>query len=175
MAIPLRNADPGQALQPWRTFFVTTRTHAGRRLFQVDRNAELLVDVLRSCLRAHRFQILDFVVMPDHIHLLLSVDGSLSVEKAVQYIKGGFSFRVKKELGYTGEVWQRGFSEERVEDGESLVRYRNYIAQNPVECGLVESAKLFPWTFESLKRKKAAGAEARKFSGASNGTAEAVP
>jgi putative transposase len=175
MAIPLRNADPGQALQPSRTFFVTTRTHAGRRLFQVDRYAELLIDVLRSGLRARRFQILDFVLMPDHIHLLIAVDSSLSIEKAVQFIKGGFSFRVKRELGYMGEVWQRGFSEARVEDGESLMRHRQYIAQNPVRAGLVESAESFPWTFEALRKRKAAGAKAQEFLEPSDGTAEAVP
>jgi putative transposase len=174
MAIPDRNANSGIVLQPRRTFFVTTRTQGSRRLFQVDRNAELLVDVLRSCMRARRFQVLDFVVMPDHVHLLMTVDGSVSIEKAMQFVKGGFSYRLKKELGHEGEVWQRGFSEVRVNDEESLQRHRAYIAQNPVRAGFVKSAELFPWSFESLKRRKGAGAEARSFK-ALNGTTEVVP
>jgi putative transposase len=174
MGIPVRNADPETVLQPRRTFFVTTRTHAGRRLFQVDRYAELLIDVLRSCVRAGRFQIDDFVVMPDHVHLLIAVDGSLSIEKAMQFIKGGFSYRVRKELEYAGEVWQRGFSEVRVEDKESLTRHRRYIAQNPVRAGLVESAELFPWTFEAMRRKKAQGLKPENFS-RDFGTTEVVP
>ncbi|MGA7887682.1 MAG: transposase [Acidobacteriaceae bacterium] len=136
MAVPTRNSEANAVLESRRAFFVTTRTWSGRRIFQVDRNAELLVDVLRSC--ARRFPIHDFVVMPDHVHLLLSVDGDLSIEKAVQYIKGGFSYRVRKELGYAGEVWQRGFSEVRVNDDESFRKHREYIAQNPVRAGLAE-------------------------------------
>jgi hypothetical protein len=38
------------------------------------------------------------------------------IEKAMQLIKGGFSYRLRKDFGYLGEVWQRGFSETRVED-----------------------------------------------------------
>jgi putative transposase len=38
----------------------------------------------------------------------------------MQFIKGGFSFRVRKEFGYLGEVWQRGFSEVRIDDRQSL-------------------------------------------------------
>jgi len=67
--------------------------------------------------------------MPDHVHLLVSVDGDVSIEKAMQFIKGGFSYRVKKELGYPGEVWQRGFSEVRVEGEKSFEQHRQYIAQ----------------------------------------------
>jgi putative transposase len=169
MAIPDRNSEADAVAQSRRTFFVTTRTYAGRRVFQVDRNAELFVDVLRSC--ARRFEIHDFVVMPDHVHLLVSVDGELSIEKAVQFIKGGFSYRVKKELGYVGEVWQRGFSEVRVDDQESFRRHREYIAQNPVRAGL---ANPYPWCFETLRKRKAQGLKPGSL-GAGDGTTEVVP
>lgn len=163
MTIPKRNADAQNIERISRTFFLTTKTYCGRRLFQVDRNAQLLVDVLRSCVAARRFKILDFVIMPDHLHVLLTVEGDVSVEKAMQFIKGGFSYRLKRELGYPGEVWQHGFSEVRVYDNESLTRYRQYIAQNPVRKGLAESAELFAWCFESLRKQKLAGAKAPIF------------
>jgi putative transposase len=127
----------------------------GRRLLQSDRFAGLLVDVLRSCVAAGRFQVLDFVVMPDHVHLLVSVDSDVS--KAMQFIKGGFSYRVKKEFGYPGEVWQRGFSEVRVEGEKNFEQHRQYIAQNPVRAGLVRPGEAFAWCFETLKKRKAQG------------------
>ena len=172
MGIPGRNSEARAALQSRRIFFATTRTWSGRRIFQVDRNAELLIDVLRSC--ARRFEIHDFVVMPDHVHLLLTVDGDLSIEKAVQLIKGGFSYRIRKELGYAGEVWQRGFSEVRVNDEENFRKHREYIAQNPVRAGLVESAEMFPWCFEALRKRKAQGLKPASF-GTGDGTTEVVP
>ena len=43
----------------------------GRRLLQSERNAELLIDVLRSLVAERRFELHDFVIMPDHVHLLV--------------------------------------------------------------------------------------------------------
>lgn len=147
-------------LESRRTFFVTTKTSMGRSLFQVERHAQLLVEVLRSCVGAGRFEVHDFVVMPDHVHLLITVGEGVTIERAMQWIKGGFSYRIKREAGYLGEVWQKGFSEVRVNDRTSYLRHREYIAQNPVRAGLVNAAETFAWCYESLRRKKAAAAEA---------------
>ncbi len=114
MAKPNRNASPADIVKPDRTFFATTKTSMGRRLLQTERNAGLLIDVLRSLVAERAFQLHDFVIMPDHMHLLLTVNEGMTIEKAMQLIKGGFSYRLSHELGYKGEVWQRGFSEVRV-------------------------------------------------------------
>jgi putative transposase len=143
-------------------------------LLQSDRSAALLVDVLRTCVAADRFRVLDFVVMPDHVHLLIGVGPGISIEKAMQFIKGGFSYRLKKELGYAGEVWQRGFSEVRVEGEESLRQHREYIARNPMRAGLVQDGEEFAWCFETLKKRKAAGAKATVLR-SDNGTTEVMP
>ena len=71
----------------------------GRALRQSERNATPVIDVLRSCLKARKFQAHDFVVMPDHLHLLITVRREMTIEKALQPIKGAFSFRLRKELG----------------------------------------------------------------------------
>ncbi len=133
-----------------------------RSLLQSERNATLFIDVLRSYVAAGKFQIHDFVVMPNHVHLLMTVSEGMAIEKAVQFIKGGFSYRLKKESGYSGEVWRRGFSDLRIEDRESFLRYRDYIAQNPVKKGLARSPGDFPHCFTYLAKRKAAGAKARQ-------------
>jgi putative transposase len=120
MAKPIRNANPESRRGISRTFFVTSKTIEGRNLLQSERMATLFIDVLRSYTAARKFVVHDFVVMPDHVHLLLTVDESMSIEKAMQFIKGGFSYRAKKELGYQGELWQRGFSEVRISDRSQL-------------------------------------------------------
>ena len=92
----------------------------GRRLLQTERNAGLLIEVLRSLVAERAFELHDFVIMPDHVHLLLTVHEAMTVEKAMQLIKGRFSFRLKKEFGVQGEVWQRGFSEVQVMNRENF-------------------------------------------------------
>jgi putative transposase len=98
MTKPVRNATPESTLSSSRIFFATTKTSMGRRLLQSERNAMLLIDVLRSYVAARKFILHDFVVMPDHLHLLMTVPGDMTIEKAMQLIKGKFSYRLKHEL-----------------------------------------------------------------------------
>jgi putative transposase len=160
MSKPARNSRPDGIVTSDRTFFATTKTIQGARLLQSDRNAMLLVEVLRSYMTAGKFRIHDFVIMPNHLHVLLTVGREMTIEKAMQLIKGGFSYRLKKEFDYLGEVWQRGFSEVRILDQEGLSRCREYIANKPVKEGLAAACDEFPYCFTYLARQKAAGAEA---------------
>jgi len=136
--------------------------------------AELFIDVLRSTMRTKEIVIHDFVVMPNHVHILMSVPGEMSLEKAMQLIKGGFSFRANKELGFPGEIWQRGYSDVRVVDERSFQEHREYIENNPVKKGLTNSPEEYPFGSAYLKKKKHAGAEARSLVRPS-GTTKVVP
>jgi putative transposase len=154
MAHPARNAASTHILNPARIFFATTKTSMGMRLLQSERNAGLLIDVLRSLVAEKKFKLYDFVIMPDHIHLLIEVGAEMTIEKALQLIKGRFSFRLSHEFGYKGEVWQRGFTEEQVLNQQSLLAHKAYIAENPVKAGLAASPEEYPFCFCSLARKK---------------------
>jgi putative transposase len=173
MAKPARNASSEAILSSQRVFFVTTKTSAARRILQSERNATLLIQVLRSNVSAGKFLVHDFVVMPDHLHLLMTLPGDMTIEKAMQLVKGGFSYRLKKEHGFQGEVWQRGFSEARVNDRRSWLQYRDYIAQNPVKAGLVDSALQYPYSYTYLVKRKAQGL--KPSSVAVYGTTKVVP
>jgi putative transposase len=161
MAHPPRNARPEKVMSNGRVFFVTTKTSMGRRLLQSERHAMLLIDVLRANVAAGKFEMHDFVIMPDHLHLLMTLPGDVTIEQAMQLIKGGFSYRLKRDLGYQGEVWQRGFSEVRIIDGQSFLQHRAYIVQNPVKAGLVERAEEWPYCYSYLAKKKAQGLKPR--------------
>ena len=123
--------------------------------------ANLFIEVLRSYMREKKFKVHDFVVMPNHVHVLLSLPPELSIEKAVQMMKGNFSYRAKKELGYPGEIWQKGFSEVQVLTEDSFIQHQDYIDENPVKKGLARSADEYLYCSTYLKKqKKAAAAKA---------------
>jgi putative transposase len=71
--------------------------------------------------------------MPDHVHLLLTPAPDVSLEKAVQYIKGGFSFRLRSKL----DVWERGYDSRRITDIHDYITHNGYIHQNPIRARLV--------------------------------------
>jgi putative transposase len=59
----------------------------------------------------------------------------------MQLIKGGFSFRAKRELGFVHEIWQPSFYDRRVRDAEEYFAFQQYIRQNPRKRGLAIRAE----------------------------------
>jgi putative transposase len=154
MARPSRNTNRDDIQDGPRTFFVTSKTNVGGALLQTERMANLFIDVLRTYVTAKKFRLHDFVVMPNHFHLQLTLDGRKTIEKAVGLVKGNFSYRAKKELGCRFEIWQPGFSDERVWDRESFLRHRKYIDENPVKAGLADKPENYPYGSAYFRKKK---------------------
>ena len=81
---------------------------------------------------------LAFVVMPDHVHWLLRLLGSVSLGEVVRRFKA----KVSLALGYP--VWQRGFHDHALRREENLVSVARYIVANPVRAGLVRRIGDYP-------------------------------
>ena len=125
-------------------------------------------------MKDRKFVIHDFVVMPNHVHLLMTIPQNQTLEQSMQLIKGGFSFRAGKDLGFKGEIWSRGFSDVQVHDEISFTGHRSYIEMNPIRAGLCNSPEEYPFGSYYLKRKKLAGAKAQ-IDEPVIGTTEVVP
>jgi len=117
-----------------RIFFVTTITAHRQPIFRRDAAADLLIETLAQYRNERKYLLHEFVVMPDHLHLLITPSEEISLERAMQFIKGGFSFRLK----WSGPVWQAGFTNHRVRDFEDCEKHREYIRMNPVRARLAE-------------------------------------
>jgi len=128
------------APQETRTYLVTAVTAQRRRPFQVTANAELLQRTMLDYRDQGKFLLHAFVIMPDHFHALITPATDVSLEKAVQFIKGGFSFRLKGKR----EVWMRSFNESQVMTAEKFVQCVRYIEENPVRRGLASTAQEYP-------------------------------
>lgn len=126
-----------------RTYMITSATWERRGHLRNESWARLLIDTLYRY-RGSAYLLHEFVIMPDHIHVLITPLTSL--EEAVQFIKGGFSFRAKKELGSNWEVWQKGFSDHRIRDGRDYAEHILYIRRNPARAHLCLTAEEFPYS-----------------------------
>jgi putative transposase len=133
-----------------RIFFVTSVTWGRRALFQSESLARLLLETIFSYRERGIFELYEFAVMPDHIHLLLAPKTGVAVERAMQFIKGGFSHRFMKETGSRMEIWQRSSTNHRIRDWTDFEKHRRYIHLNPVRAGLVEFPKDYPYSRRML-------------------------
>ena len=85
-----------------------------------------------------------FVVMPDHIHVLLTPGITVSLERAMQYIKGSSSRRIHADRGHKMSIWQPGFHDWTVRDGEDFRTRVSYVHLNPVRARLADRPELWP-------------------------------
>ncbi len=131
---------PNRSLHPHGTYFVTFSTWKRRRLFVVEFYVRLFLKTLYGYRRQGRFELHAFVVMPEHVHLLLTPAPDVTLERAIQFIKGGYSHALGAEPGRKCEVWQRGFTDHRIRDATDFDVHRNYIHDNPVKRGIVIEA-----------------------------------
>jgi putative transposase len=157
-----------------QTYFVTAGTWERRPLFKNEQWAQLFLDTLQSY-RGRAYLLHEYVLMPEHFHILITP--TVALERAVQFIKGEFSYPAKRELESSMEVWQRGFSDHRIRDAEDYARHVEYIFRNPVGRRLADAAAEYPYCSQFPDSVKDEVPQWLKplNNGDSIGTAEAVP
>ena len=129
------------------TYFATTQTWGRRSIFQVDELARLLIETLMHYRGQQKYLIHEFVLMPNHLHLILT-PLNITLERAIQLIKGGYSYRVG-ETGRKLEVWQPGFTDHRIRDYGDYEHHVEYLRFNPVRAGLCASPEQFVYSSAS--------------------------
>jgi putative transposase len=158
-----------------QTYFVTSETSERRPFFRYERWSKLFLEVLFGYQKAGNFQLHEFVLMPDHFHLIITPAESL--EKAVQLIKGGFSRQASLQLETKHSVWQRGFADHRIRDVEDYKKHKHYIWLNPIKAKLCHSAQEYPYSsaFPGYTLDPIPQGLKPLVLGEANGTAEAAP
>lgn len=124
------------------TYFITACTYRKRAILQSQRLSQLLIDVLQNYRSRGDYLLHEYVVMPDHLHALATPTSS-TLERCISLIKGGFSYRAKREESFAGEVWQQRYYDRRVRDAGEYQAMRNYLLMNPVRRGLAADPDLF--------------------------------
>ena len=117
-----------------------------QNLFQCDEVAELMVATFLKYCDAGEFELHEYVVMPNHIHLLLSLNDQQQLGRAIQLIKGGFSHSLRERGIVFRAVWEQRYYDRRVRDEKEFAEFARYIRQNPVRKHLAECAEGYPYS-----------------------------
>jgi putative transposase len=111
----------------------------------VQEVAEILARRIITCRDKGAYQLHEFVVMLNHFHLLMTPGETATLEKAMQLIKGGSSHEIHAQRGHRMEIWQVGFHDWTIRDGEDYRAKVRYIHMNPVQARLVEKPEDWPF------------------------------
>ena len=129
-----------------KTYFLTFVTHGRWTLPPAARDL-----TLKACTVSHEeaYWLHAAVVMPDHVHLLMTAFDEYDLARIVHRIKGISAHGINKLLARTGAVWQREYFDRIVRSDEDLLRKGEYLLANPVRKGLVTNPLDYPWTWRA--------------------------
>ncbi len=145
--------------------FVTARTNRRLKLFRHPTLSHEFLKALQELRQEHSFSLYAYVLMPDHVHLLVQPSNgqiselmkkikSLAARKIVARLKAEnrqttLAALRKTTTGrkrHTFRVWQDGFHTVELWSGWMIKKKVDYLHSNPLRKGLVKSAKDYPWS-----------------------------
>lgn len=132
----------GRVSEPGRIYLITTVTEHRRPVFQDLQLGRLLVDTLRHT-QSHA-ETLAFVIMPDHLHWLMQLNGTHDLSAIVGYVKSESARCINKHMNSTQRLWQRGFHDHALRRDEDLPNVARYVIANPLRAGLVDKIGNYP-------------------------------
>ena len=132
-------------------YFVTTDTWEKHLLFINTALANIVVEQIISCRDRGFYKLHAFVLMPDHLHVLLTPGEANTVEKVMQMIKGGSAHRIGKEKSQNFPIWHAGFHDRWMRDEQEYRGSKRYIEQIPVEAKLTQCPENYEYSSASGK------------------------
>ena len=128
----------GRHSQPNRIYHVTTTTKDHRPWFEDLILGRHVVAAMRHEDRECHTRTLAFVVMPDHVHWLLTLLDQRSLSTTIKRFKALSARNINKIGRRTGPVWQSGYYDHAIRREEDLQAVARYIIANPLRAGLVD-------------------------------------
>jgi len=138
------------------SYYLTIVTHR-RNPILID-NIELLRESFRESKRYYQYKIDAIVVLPDHIHIIITPNIATDYPKIIKAIKYNFSIRVKieEEQSYSRykrqfkPIWQKRYYEHTIRDEKDYLRCLEYMQSNPIKHNLANHPK--EWKYSSFNK-----------------------
>ena len=120
------------------THFITIKTFHRKRIFQNELYGEIFTESLMRWRQAEEALVHDYVIMPDHVHLLVSAGSAHKIAEDVRKLQRVFSDELSRQYGYAGEIWDSYLRDIEVTNAMDCERCAQMIHSNPVRVGFCE-------------------------------------
>lgn len=124
------------------TYFVTIDTEKREPLFDIPELSTILEDTWRTLpTRFPAVTLEEFIIMPDHIHFIICIEGNVDVLGPLPDVIGAYKSLVAvawlrhikaNGLERSGRIWQRNYFDRAIRDDNDLEKTRQYIRNNPI-------------------------------------------
>lgn len=131
--------------QSKQSHFVTFSCHQRQPYLSDPRLRDIFLECLERTRRVYRSRVYGYVVMPEHVHLLISEPEIDVLATAIQALKVSF-VRLSESLRGRGTFWQKRYYDHNVRDYDSFKQKLRYIHRNPGRRGLCLTAMDWKWS-----------------------------
>ncbi len=137
--------------QSGQSHFVTFGCHRRRESFSAPGAPRVFEAALERVRRDYGLRVYGYVVMPEHVHLLLSEPERQTLAVAIQSLKQGVARRlIEHEAAH---FWEPRYYDFNVRDYRQFLEKLRYIHRNPVSRGLCERPEQWEWQLPSLRNR----------------------
>jgi len=148
-SLPASRIFPPEGLSTGKAFVamdrLLDRATLGPLFLRQPEVASLVVEAIRDGERRfRRYELHAFVVMPNHVHML--VTANVAAARWLDALKGFTGHAANRVLQRRGPFWLDESYDRLVRSREEFSRIQRYIEMNPVSASLVRSPELFPWS-----------------------------
>jgi len=134
-----------RAVFPGHAHHVMQRGNGRAQTFFDDADYVLYRDLLGEHCAAAGVEIWAWVLMPNHVHLILVPSDPDGIRRALAPVHRRYAGHIHTKLKRTGHFWQGRFGCGAMDEGHLATALR-YVALNPVRAGLAETATGWPWS-----------------------------
>ena len=117
-----------------------------------------LLNSIRKFQERKEVRVYGFVLMDNHVHMVMEVGENHNISKVMQSVLLSFSAKYRRKYDYVGHVWQGRFQSKPIMGEEYVLKCLNYIHHNPVRAGIVSSECDYIYSsarfYQGLKNKE---------------------
>ncbi|WP_340678629.1 transposase [Paraglaciecola sp.] len=144
MSFHAKDLRKGRTSKTNAIYSITTVTYERQRIFNDFKSARLLIQTLQQSQHDQQTETIGFVVMPDHLHWMFSLNQNIKLSVLMMTIKGRSARNINLLRTTSDPVWQSGYYDHCLRNDEDLRKNMRYIVANPLRAGIVSSLKLYP-------------------------------
>lgn len=132
---------------------MTTSVTAHRKpIFRDHGFADIMLNAIFFGKEQQWYYLLSFVVMPDHVHLII-VPEDKSISECMRSIKGFSARQINKACQRSGAIWQTGFYDYVLDSQEKVLGRISYIEYNPARKGIVRCPEDYDYSSAKYRDK----------------------
>ena len=133
-------------------YMITTNTMNREPIFADNKAADIAMDAILFGRKQQWYYLLAFVIMPDHLHLVI-IPKDKNISECMKSIKGFTAKKINEVLGREGAIWQSGFYDYILNSEDMILTRIRYIEENPVRKGLVINPEEYKYSSSGYRGK----------------------